>query len=659
MEQHDLIQGTPEWHKHRATHYNASDAPAMMGCSPYKSRTQLMYEMVTGITPEVDDATQRRFDDGHRFEDLARPLAEKIIGKRLYRVTGSEGKLSASFDGLTADDEEAEEHKSLNDEIRACFDSDGQQIMELPLVYRVQMEQQSAVSGCKRVLFLATKFDKNDELIEERHCWYLPDLELREQIIAGWEQLEKDREEYKRKLEAGEIVQRKEKPKAEVTIELPALFVHAKGVITENNMDEFGAALTEKLAEVRAIALIDDQDFSNAKEAAKRFRATAKAIALSKEQMLAQTETIGEAARKMDAWAKDLNTTALQLEKDVEREDKAKKEVMVLEGKNAYSEYIASLEEEIKPIRLIIASPNFAEAIKGKRNYASMQDAIDTMLSQAKQAADASAKDIRAKLTWCKESSAGFGFLFSDLSILIGNNGMEAFQAIVTGRIAKHKADEAEKAEAERAKMEAAAKEKAEREAAAKMAEAEAKMRAAQAEEDALVDSIWKNARRIEGDSVQYIKKAISAFESVASDWESDQRPRVATAISEARKDMQSKLEASAEREAMQREHDKAQAEQNAQQVSVAAGRSSEVAQEAPVLSKEPAGAAVMPGGSSATGTKGIVLTDRAAQPAYRPSRHELLLVIGDEFDVSEETALDWIIAEFAGDIQFEGRKAA
>ncbi|MEG0414091.1 MAG: endonuclease, partial [Comamonas sp.] len=58
-----LIQGTPEWHAHRAKHFNASDAPAMMGCSSYKSRSDLIKELATGLTPEVDANTQRRFDD--------------------------------------------------------------------------------------------------------------------------------------------------------------------------------------------------------------------------------------------------------------------------------------------------------------------------------------------------------------------------------------------------------------------------------------------------------------------------------------------------------------------------------------------------------------------------------------------------------------------
>ena len=79
-----LIQGSADWHTHRARHFNASDAPAMMGCSPYKTRTQLLHELHTGLTPDVDAAQQRRFDDGHRYEALSRPLAEEFIGQELY-----------------------------------------------------------------------------------------------------------------------------------------------------------------------------------------------------------------------------------------------------------------------------------------------------------------------------------------------------------------------------------------------------------------------------------------------------------------------------------------------------------------------------------------------------------------------------------------------
>lgn len=490
----ELQQGTEAWHQHRATHFNASDAPAMLGISPYKTRTQLLREMATGITPEVDEATQRRFDDGHRFEELARPLAEKIIGQELFPVVGSEGKLSASFDGLTMDESICFEHKTLNKSLEDLRGDDSEYLRGhktddasiLPEMYRAQMEQQLMVSGAGKCLFMATKWYlenkyNDDRFVDDITCWYTSDPDMRDRLLQGWTQFAVDLETYQH-------VEHTKKPKAEVCIELPALFVHAKGEITTHNMDEFGMALTAKLSEVRAIALVTDQDFSNAKEAAKKFRETAKAIALSKEAMLAQTETIGEAARKMDAWAKDLNQTALQLEKDVEREDKAKKEVMVLEGRQAYADHVAALEAEIKPIRMTLTPPNFAEALKGKRNYASMHDAIQTMLAGAKIEADAQGKDIRSKLAFFKTDSVSqYDFLFRDLQTII-QKPLDDLELIVKTRIDHHAADEAARLEAERTRMEAEAKAKAEKDAAEKMAAEEARIRAeerAKAEEEA------------------------------------------------------------------------------------------------------------------------------------------------------------------------------
>jgi putative phage-type endonuclease len=191
MQIHELTQGSPEWHAYRAEHFNASDAPAMMGCSPYRSRTELLYERHTGLVAEVDRMTQSRFDDGHRFEALARPLAEELVGTDLYPVTGSLGEFSASFDGITMVGDVAWEHKTLNDDIRMCESAD-----QLGLHYRVQMEQQLMVSNAERCLFLATKWDDAGDLIDERHFWYTPNEALRAEIIAGWAQFEADLAAY-------------------------------------------------------------------------------------------------------------------------------------------------------------------------------------------------------------------------------------------------------------------------------------------------------------------------------------------------------------------------------------------------------------------------------------------------------------------------------
>lgn len=579
MEQHDLIQGTPEWHQYRATHLNASDAPAMMGCSPYKSRTQLMDEMVTGITPEVDDATQRRFDDGHRFEDLARPLAEKIIGKRLYRVTGSEGKLSASFDGLTADDEEAFEHKSLNDEIRACFDVEGNKIADLPLVYRVQMEQQSTVSGCKRVLFMASKFNAKDELIEERHCWYYPDMVLREQIIAGWAQLETDLKTHQPTIAAA-------KPKAEAIQALPSVFVQATGMVTASNLSEFKEAATAFIANIKT-ELVTDQDFADAESTVKFCKDAEGNLEATKASVLAQMSTVNEVVRTLDHIAAQLRDKRLTLDKLVKSEKEARKLAIVSKAANDYTLYIDALEAETKPIRLNVNGPSFAEAIKGLKSLASMQEKVDTALRDAKFAADTAAKDVRSKLAWCKTNAAGHHALFPDLQALMAKP-MEDFTLTITSRIEKQKADEAARLEAERARMEAEAKVKAEREAAAKLEEETARIRA---EEQA---------------------------------------------------------KARAELEAQQKQHDKALIGEP------------DVIQA--VATNNPQSEAVTHDGARPA----LVQTEPAAHstgfnPATRTraSRAEILEVLSENFGLPEEMMLDWIIAEFAGDIQFELKKAA
>lgn len=455
-----LVQGSPEWLAHRAQHFNASDAPAMMACSPYKSRTQLLHEKHTGISPDVDVATQRRFDEGHRAEALARPLAEKIIGEDLYPVTGTMGELSASFDGLTMAEDVPFEHKALNEELRAIMigDSTGR---DLPLYHRVQMEQQLLVCGGERTLFMASKWE-GDTLVEERHCWYEPDLALRAEIIAGWKQFAADLATY-----VPTMI--KEMPKAEVTIALPALVIHAKGEITTSNMKEYGIALAERLAAVRAIPLVTDQDFSNAKESAKLLRENVKQAKLAKEQMLAQTVTVGEAARMIDAWCEDMQETARQLEKDVEREDAAKKAAMIAKSKADYEAHLQTLQAETGGPWIVLPAPDWAGAIKGKRSFVSMQDALDTALAGGKIAADESARKIRASIACMDEEAKGFEFQLNDRLSLIGTP-VEHLRTIVRARVTEHKAAEQRRLDAERERIRAEEAARADREAQERIA---------------------------------------------------------------------------------------------------------------------------------------------------------------------------------------------
>lgn len=499
MIQQTLLQGSPEWHEYRASHFNASDAPAMLGMSPYKTRSQLLKEMQTGIAAEVDAHTQSIFDAGHHFEALARPLAEEIIGQELYPVVGSEGKLSASFDGLTMCESICFEHKTLNNEIRKATCA-----ADLGIHLRIQMEQQLMISGAEKCLFMASKWDDQGNLIEEVHHWYKPDMELRNRIIQGWCQFAEDLKNFTHV----EVI---EKPDGKAAIELPTLFLQAEGRLVNSNMEAFGAALTAHLEETRKMVYVTDQDFADADKRAKMYRETCEKLTLTKKAMLAQTVSIDEAFRMIDTWHEDLRTTALQIEKDCKKNKEAKQISIINEAKADFSEFIAELQAGISPITLIYTIPNFAEAIKGKRLFSAMTDAVQTMLANAKIEHIQVASGISTNLNWFKEHEE-HRFLFNDLQSIVYKKS-DDFQLLVTSRIAEHKQREADKLEAQRAQIRLEEEAKAKAAQAATEAKAAAELQAAQDKIAAEAEAQRIAAEKLAADqlAVEQAKQEIAA----------------------------------------------------------------------------------------------------------------------------------------------------
>ena len=458
----ELIQGSPEWLAHRATHFNASDAPAMMGCSPYKTRAQLLREMHTGVAPDVDIATQKRFDNGHRVEALARPLAEEFIGAELYPVTGSEGKLSASFDGLTLDESTGFEHKAMNDDLRACI-VDEDSGAALPLHHRVQMEQQLMVSGAKRILFMTSAWTPDGDLIEERHCWYYSEPALRDKIIAGWRQFERDLAEYVPTAAADPA------PIGKAPETLPALRIEVTGAVTASNLAEFRETA---LAAIRSVnrTLKTDQDFADAERAVKWCADVESRLKAAKDHALSQTASIDALFRALDDIGTEARTVRLDLDKLVTRRKTEVKEEAVAAARRALEQHVATINAEIAPMRLPPVPADFAGAIRGLRSVASMDDKLQALLASTKVACDALARGVRANVAAFKEQAAGFEFLFVDLGQIV-HKAPEDFAATLQARIAAHKEAEAAR-ERQRAEAEAAriAKQKAEDERVAALA---------------------------------------------------------------------------------------------------------------------------------------------------------------------------------------------
>ena len=451
MKLHNLIQGTPEWLAYRAQHFNASDAPAMMGCSPYKTRAALLRELHTSLTAEVDAGTQRRFAAGHQFEALARPLAEEIVGDELYPCVGSAGKLSASFDGLTLGGETVFEHKSSNAELRAILvgDSPG---TALPLHYRAQMEQQLMVSGAERVLFMATAWaDDGATCTESAHCWYEPDAELRADILRGWDQFAADLAAYTLP-PATEAA-----PVGKAPDQLPALRIEVTGQVTASNLAEFKKTA---LAAIRSVNrdLKTDGDFADADKAIKWCADVEARLKAAKEHALSQTASIDALFKTLDDIASESKAVRLDLAKVVDRRKTEVKEQAVAAARRALDQHIAMLNAELAPMRLNPTLVDFAGAIKGLRSIASLQDSLDTALAGAKIAADAQGRAIRANVALFKSATGddrALQALFADLGALVHKPG-DDFALLVGSRIKSHR--EAEAARETRRQAEEAAR---------------------------------------------------------------------------------------------------------------------------------------------------------------------------------------------------------
>lgn len=439
MEKQNLIQGTPEWLAYRSSHFNASDAPAMMGMSKYKKRGELLQELATGVTAEVDADTQKRFDDGHSAEALARSLAEQIIGQKLDPVVGSEGRLSASFDGLTTWGDVCWEHKSINDKIRSCKTA-----ADLHPMYRIQMEQQLMVSGASKCLFMASKW-AGDQLVENVEFWYESDQKLRADIVAGWALFAADLESYK----PVEVIPAA--VAAPITA-LPSVSIQVNGsVALVSNLALFGEKL-QAFVEGIPKKPSTDQDFADCKAACSTLKDAQDALDAAEAHAMGQVASFDEMKRTKAMLFNLARDTRLAVEKLVTAREKQIKEEIVLAGKTAFDEHVAGLNKRLGKPYMPAVPADFAGAIKNKRTIASLKDAVDTELARVKIEASAIADRIQINLSTLIELASDYKHLFADAAqiVLKANDDLTV---LVKSRVGEFKEAEQKRLETERAKI--------------------------------------------------------------------------------------------------------------------------------------------------------------------------------------------------------------
>ena len=431
----NLIQGTPEWHHYRKSHFNASDAPAMMGMSLYETRDELIHRLATGEEKPISDETQKVFDEGHRREALMRPIVEKILLEDLNPVTGEEEPvpshrrpMSASFDGLTLFHDTVWECKSLNQTIR-----NAESVVDLHICYKIQMEQQMMLSGAKKSFFTGAKFD-GDKMIESVSFWYESDPALAEKILAGWEQIEKEIRDYRARNHI-------EAPIVEEVKNLPIATVSVTGSLISCNLDQV-TPVFDKFISSAVRVMVTDEDFALAESQAKKAREAAKQCRGQARSIVDQMASIGEVTRVLEEYAAKFDSLGLFQEKGV----KSQKELLKNNARKEYEKKWYDYRQMINDSLGIIVQmdmrdePDFAEVMKGQRMMSSVHNKLNSELARSKIALDKVAAEHADKLNWFRTLNCDR--LFHDLPSLVSRLSYDDFQIAVNARIESYKKDE-------------------------------------------------------------------------------------------------------------------------------------------------------------------------------------------------------------------------
>lgn len=153
------MQDTPEWEQFRLQKIGASDAPIIMGVSPWKTRFQLWLEKTERATNKPNQSMLR----GKVLEDTARKAFEEKTGLVVFpRVVQSIDHewMIASLDGIDMDETVVVEIKCAG-EVDHALAKQG----KIPEKYYPQLQHQLSVTKLEKCFYYS--FDGNEGVIVE------------------------------------------------------------------------------------------------------------------------------------------------------------------------------------------------------------------------------------------------------------------------------------------------------------------------------------------------------------------------------------------------------------------------------------------------------------------------------------------------------------
>lgn len=169
----DLIQNSDEWINYRKRKIGASDAPIIMGVSPYKTVKELFDEKIGVRDPAIAHYGMKR---GHELEPIALRLYNFDKDTRcvpLVLESTIYPEMMASFDGFDLEKLRACEIKSPNQ-----VDHDIAKLGQVPPKYMPQLQHQMLVAGLQKMDYVS--FRDNDIAV----VTVLADVDYQKSLVA-------------------------------------------------------------------------------------------------------------------------------------------------------------------------------------------------------------------------------------------------------------------------------------------------------------------------------------------------------------------------------------------------------------------------------------------------------------------------------------------
>ena len=165
------VQGSPEWLENRRKYIGASDAPVIMGVSPWSTPYKLFEDKMGISSNEGSDFIKNK---GHRLEIISRELFEKEFNIKVTpQVVYSKDKsfMMCSLDGLSDDKKLAVEIKYAGKDKHEMARNG-----KIPECYYPQLQHQLACTGLNSIWYCSYNGDEIINVLVDRDEKYIEDM---------------------------------------------------------------------------------------------------------------------------------------------------------------------------------------------------------------------------------------------------------------------------------------------------------------------------------------------------------------------------------------------------------------------------------------------------------------------------------------------------